>query len=721
MTRRASGWVRTALVLVISACGGDSTGPSSGSLAVTVTGLPGGASADVTVSGPGGFASALGGSATLSGLTPGNYSVTAEAVTAGSAVYAGSPASQTVTVAEGSTPAPALVTYAVTSGNLTVTISGLPGGTAAAVDVTGPGGFDQTLTASGSFSAIQPGSYTVTASPVSAGGSQYTPTPGTQQVTVSTGGTAGAAVAYAENGLAGLNFRIDGVHLTQSVQTYTGAVPLVADRDGYLRVFVTASETNALSPDVRVRFYHAGVLVGEQTVVRAGPTPLAPQEGTLSSSWNLAVSKTLIQPNLSIRVDVDPANLVAETNEGDNNFPASGLPLVPEVQTAAPFQVTLVPVVTSVDGRTGNVTAGNKDQFLAASMRMHPLSSYDATVGGALTISASVPALESSNSNSSWNTILGELQARRTADGSSRYYIGIVNPSYSSGVAGIGYVGFPVALAWDKLPSASSVAAHEWGHNWGRQHAPCGGAGNPDTQYPYAGGIIGVYGFDVGATALKPTSSHDLMGYCSDEWISDYTYRGVLQYRGAEPGIGSGLGEAVQPTLVVWGRIENGRPVLEPAFQATTRPSLPTRAGSYRLEGRAKDGSAVFGFSFAPIEVADDRQGARHFAFAVPLPPERAARVASLRLEGEGQSTVIVGSGTEAARIEVTRVAPGRVALRWDASRTPMVVVRDPRTGQILSFARGGRSEVVTDQSELALTLSDRLQSRDTRVRVSPR
>ena len=31
------------------------------------------------------------------------------------------------------------------------------------------------------------------------------------------------------------------MYLTQSVQTYAGAVPLVKDRDGFLRVFVTAT------------------------------------------------------------------------------------------------------------------------------------------------------------------------------------------------------------------------------------------------------------------------------------------------------------------------------------------------------------------------------------------------------------------------------------------------------------------------------------------------
>jgi hypothetical protein len=191
-----------------------------------------------------------------------------------------------------------------------------------------------------------------------------------------------------------------------------------------------------------------------------------------------------------------------------------------------------------------------------------------------------------------------------------------------------------------------------------------------------------------------------------------------MNFRSAESGVASGLGQAVQPTLVVWGRIEDGRVVLEPAFQATTRPSLPAGDGPYRIEGRAKDGSRIFGLSFAPVEVADDRRGDRHFAFAVPLSPERVARVASLRLEGEGRRVEMARSDGETATVEVTRLGPGRVALRWDASRTPMVVVRHPRTGEILSFARGGQAEVATDEPELALSLSNRLQSRDARVRV---
>jgi len=705
------------LALALAACGGDSSGPDTGALDIAVTGLPSGTPANVSVTGPGGFSQVVIGPRTLTELAPGAYTVTGSPVSTGGEVFAANPASQSVTVTGGSTAA-STVAYGPSSGSLAVDITGLPNGVSADVDVSGPGGYSRQLTAGTTLTGMLAGQYTLTAQPVADGSTQYVGTPATQNATVTTGATASAAVAYSEATSSGVNFRIDGLYLTQSVQTYDGSVPLIANRAAFLRVFVTSSQANVPSPNVRVRLYNGGVLASEQTVPRVGTTPLAPQEGTLGSSWNLAVSRSLITPNLSILVDVDPGNLVAETNEADNTFPASGTPLPLQVQSASTFHVSLVPVKTNVDGRIGNVTAGNKEQYLDATMRMHPLSAFDAAVGATLTVDASVPALQASNGNNAWNQILSQLQARRVGDGSTRYYFGVVNPSYSSGVAGMGYVGYPVAIGWDKLPSAASVAAHEWGHNWNRQHAPCGSAANPDLGFPYTGGTIGVFGYDLVADVLKPKTSHDLMGYCDDEWISDYTYKAVMQYRSSESMSFASLRQAVQPTLVVWGRIENGRPVLEPAFQATTRPSLPRGGGPFRVEARTSDGAPVFSLDFSPVEIADDPRGGQVFAFAVPVTSEQNARIHHLRLSAAGGVAEVSREGDGGASVEVSRAAAGRVSLRWDARRAPMVVVRDPRSGEILSFARGGRAEVVTDAPELSVGVSDRVQTREKMVRV---
>ncbi|MGH7526775.1 MAG: CARDB domain-containing protein [Gemmatimonadales bacterium] len=606
------------------------------------------------------------------------------------------------------------------NGRLTLAVAGVPAGSSASISVTGPGNYQQSVTASQTLSGLHGGTYTITAQPISANATDYNPSPPSQAVAVVSGITASAAVSYTSAASGGLNLRIDGVYLTQSVQTFGGAVPLVADRDGYLRVFVTANQINAATPVVRVRFYHNGTLQSTSSINAPGlSTPQSADEGSLGSSWNLAVPGSLVQAGLSIQVDLDPDNTIAEGNETDNSFPASGAPLALDVRQANPFRVTLVPVLQSVNGRLGNVTTANRDQFLSVTMKMHPLPGYDAVVR-TTPWTTNQPAVEASNGNNAWNAILEEIETLRVAEGGSRYYFGVVNPAYSGGVAGIGYVPGRSAIGWDKLPSGSTVAAHEWGHNWGRHHAPCD-VTDADPGYPYQGGVIGVFGLDVAMAQLKPSSSHDIMSYCDEEWISDYTYRAVLTHRAAQPAMASATDQSVQPALVVWGRIENGQMILEPAFETTTRPSLPAGAGPYSIEARAADGASIFNFSFTPLEVADDSKGGKHFAFAVPLRPERAARVASIRLTGQGRETSLARASSTPATVDVRSVSAGRVSLRWDATRTPMVVVRDPVSGEILSFARGGRAEVRTDRRELSLGLSSRVNSREVRVSVAGR
>ena len=655
---------------------------------------------------------------------PGAYTVAAEPVSGNGQSYQPVQSLQSVTVGQGATAATAQVTYGATGASLTLTVSGLPPGMAASVTVTGPNGYDSPVTATTTLSGLEPGVYTVAAQSVSSQGTQFDPSRGTQNANVASGAAAAATVGYTQAASAGLNLRIDGMYLTQSVQTYTGAVPLVKDRGGFLRVFVTATQSNLAAPSVRVRFAVSGVLT-KDTILGANDlsVPLSPDEGSLSASWNMPVPGALIQPNLTILAEVDPANTVAETNESDNLFPSGGTPLALDVRPTSTFAVRFVPILQSVNHLQGDVSIANMAGYLAAAMRMHPLVAYDADMRAPLSTDA--PAVDATSSTA-WTQILNELKAKRAADpdGSSRYYYGVVKPTYSSGIAGIGFVGLPVAIGWDK-PGADQVAAHEWGHNWGRQHAPCGNAGNPDLNYPYANGAIGAYGFDVAAESIKPPAYSDLMGYCNNEWISDYTYTSVLDYRGAHADVERAFAQAMQPCLLVWGRIVDGQPVLEPAFQVVTRPSLPTAPGPYSVEGRAADGSSVFQVSFAPDQVADDPASGAQFAFAVPLQPDRAERLVAMHLVERGRRIASVrasaGAVAAAARVEATRLGGGRVGLRWDASAHPMLMVRDPVTGQVLSFARGGRSEIVTDRGELDLQLSTGVRGRSMRLAVPRR
>jgi hypothetical protein len=107
-------------------------------------------------------------------LTPGTYSVSAVNVTASGHVWSPSPNSQDVPVVA-HTETPASVQYAVTTGALTITVTGLPAAEPAALTVSGPSGFSQNVSGTTTMSGLAPGSYTLTAAPVSSGGSTWTP------------------------------------------------------------------------------------------------------------------------------------------------------------------------------------------------------------------------------------------------------------------------------------------------------------------------------------------------------------------------------------------------------------------------------------------------------------------------------------------------------------------------------------------------------------------
>ena len=168
-----------------------------GDLTVTITGLPGGVGASVTVTGPSG-SEQLTASGTLTDIDPGVYTVTAANVNDAGDVYAASIDTSPVTV-----PADGLASVTVTYtfldpnevGSLTVTISGLPAGTDAAVNVSGTA-YDQDLTASSTLANLVPGFYDVTGSDVTADGLTYSAVVTTSPVLVIPDDTANVDVQY---------------------------------------------------------------------------------------------------------------------------------------------------------------------------------------------------------------------------------------------------------------------------------------------------------------------------------------------------------------------------------------------------------------------------------------------------------------------------------------------------------------------------------------------
>jgi hypothetical protein len=66
--------------------------------------------------------------------------------------------------------------------------------------------------------------------------------------------------------------------------------------------------------------------------------------------------------------------------------------------------------------------------------------------------------------------------------------------------------------------------------------------------------------------------------------------------------------------------------------------------------------------------------------------------------------------------VTARRVSPDAVELRWDAARTPGVLVRDPVTARVLGIGRSGRLVVRSGGAELEVTESRGMASYRSRV-----
>jgi hypothetical protein len=514
-----------------------------------------------------------------------------------------------------------------------------------------------------------------------------------------------------------LDLTVPNVYITQATQTLDFDVPLVTDRNGYLRAFVVANEANSETPDVRVRIYDAGdALLQTYTIPAPGASVgTSIDDGTLESSWNQLIPGSLLQPGYSLLVDVDPINTIPEASEANNTWPLSGTAQTMDVRDLQLLNMTLVPV-DGPDGM-GNVNAGNAATFMDYTRRMHPIPDYDTQVRAPMSSST---VLQSNGTG--WDVVLNEVTAQRTADGSNRYYYGVVDVSYTSGVAGIGWIGYPVAIGWDYLPGGSWIMAHEIGHNFDRLHAPCGGPANPDPDYPHAGGIIGAYGYDLwSSTLLDNTTYKDVMSYCSPQWISDYTYKEVLDFRESSPIGRPGQPEgAEEPCLLVWGLRRNGEIFLEPSFMITTRPSFPT-PGPFRVEGVDASGERRWlqDFDFMiPTHMSDPT--AAGFGFAVPMWTNVLDQTQIVRVVRNGevltrresaQASPGLGFRQTPVAAQLTQVAGG-VDIEWDASRAPVVLVRDLERDECIGFARGGYTHLSTSAARLELLFSDGVHTR---------
>ncbi|MGD9387142.1 MAG: hypothetical protein PVI87_02845 [Gammaproteobacteria bacterium] len=547
------------------------------------------------------------------------------------------------------------------------------------------------------------------------------------------------SVSFTAEGLPPLELSIEAVHLNQATQTLAGDIAAVAGREGLLRVVVTASRSNTARPDVRVRLFQDGVQLWERILpARAGSVLQEPFLSSLNLTWNIELTPEEVQPGLAVEAVVDPAGEINLASRENTRFPRGSGQAPIEVRELAPMRVLFIPVQATRHNDTGGIFPGNVDDFLTNTRLWLPVGNIEREVRATPFVTD-----RDLTSLSDIQGLLSDLQALRTAESAGdRYYHGIVPNVQGMPVAGIAFrpsspsSTFRTGLSYDNLPRAAETVAHELTHNLGRRHSPCGNnISGVDPAFPYADGGIGEAGYHIEDDSLRgPSGYFDYMGYCRPRWTSDYTYEAALDWRATDPlaavGDAGMLAEDVPETsgVLLWGRMDSEGVELNPAFQLEARPLLPEADGPNQLRGVADDGEVLFDLSFAGEAVPHAADPAeRQFAWFVPLSPAQLSaldRVELIAPQGVALHSARGGplGGAPEPATQTGEAAPsgerlpdGSFRLTWDTARSPVALLRDSRSGQIVGIGRGGELRIDAATSamiEPELVLSDGVRTR---------
>jgi hypothetical protein len=356
------------------------------------------------------------------------------------------------------------------------------------------------------------------------------------------GGTCSGSGGVGEDGCAGLaknvtvsqiavyqSVRIQVMNNGQAVANAARNADVVEGRETLVRVYVTVGAGWA-ARDLSARLVLTNGAAVDSYFARKSVAGSS-SENDAASTFQIYVPKEKISTETRYYVELVECTTVGGSVVAPR-FPAEG-DTVLGVRKTGPLKVTMIPILAN--GRLPDTSETALEKYRSYLLAMYPVSDVLLTVGGQ--ISTAYPI--------NWTNTLDQVRAKRQADGppADVYYYGLLKPTDTfaqfcngSCTAGIGYVSSAsqaasraaVGIAWvdttSNTNSSVQTMAHELGHNHGRNHAPCGGASGTDQNYPYSGGLLGVTGYDYRTRALIAADRTDIMGYCSNKWVSDYTY-----------------------------------------------------------------------------------------------------------------------------------------------------------------------------------------------------
>lgn len=490
-----------------------------------------------------------------------------------------------------------------------------------------------------------------------------------------------------------VDLSINKVELGQSVIKQN--LRLVAGKAAEVFAYVL-SNTAATSATVQAEVYSSSTLLGTVTLTAPGSIPTSSSDLTPANAFRGTLQANWVANNLQIKIIADPTNTINETNEANNQTT-----LNPTIGKGTELPLMIVPVTYSTQTATIPTYAGMLTD-------LWPIKSTSSITRAAYTFTGNL------NTGDGWGSMLGQIDALRDLDqnnnltGSSRYYYGYVKVGYSSGIAGIGYVGWPVSAGWNYSGSGPEVMAHELGHNFNQWHAPCGGPSGVDSNYPYTNASIGTWGVSPTDGSLKdPATFKDVMSYCDNAWISDYMYSKVQTY--LETNVPNPANAQKRGShLLISGHIRNGKVELNPPTRYQGYP-VESRPGNYQftLKGSSGTQTARFGTITSVAHGMSIGEHAHHSGQPMPqffeeyfkfsIPDVGTPQQLEVTLDGKVQLSRTARIITQADKLRLEERA-NNLLVTWNAGAYPYAslvhVSNDGERTNLALWMEGGQQEV---------------------------
>ena len=500
----------------------------------------------------------------------------------------------------------------------------------------------------------------------------------------------------------GTRFNFLGMDVTQAIQDMSHSVPHIADKRTFVRVYFNLTgPTNQLNEVSGVLSVYkspganrGGEFIGSVSslntmplldssdiVVKRSTYPDGALNFEIPQSWtNIGQIHFTVTPYIEGRMQGSTASLVpcedirlTQTLRvfGCDNiepFSTAGLP-IPHLDffnSVPPVRIKIIGIPYTVGGVT--ITPRQIDFDLLSSWlrRAYPT--------GPILAQISTNSGTGYNGLPTCNQVDTDLLNRwvydvvfGNTDTRTRYY-GVVSDNSGSNFMRGCAPGSPSAVAsgpagadtrgWDFDGSYGDwYGGHEIGHMYGREHVGIGDSCDStptgvDPNYPYPDGLISKgnqhFGFDVGdsSNSITPSVKHpnnwtDVMSYRCRQWVSDYTYNGILSNL-----VSSGPSMALinanssnltqltpiaterNLTLFVLGNLNINKSTVElkpftllPASLSTSKMTLRPINGSFSIDLLGSNGNLLARYPFEPKNYTDRLSGEDQLASIAELVP----------------------------------------------------------------------------------------------------